>query len=205
MPSSRPPRSELAVAIGARLRALREGRGISLGDLAARARIGKGTLSELETGQRNPTIETLFAITTALGLPFSAALPAVEAQAPAAVAVSGEAIEAVLVDRFIDATATTELYRVTIAAGRSQESAPHAPGVTEHWIVYAGVLELGPIGAPVRLGAGESTTFTGDVPHRYRAHEEADVAAALLVRYPGTGAGGISRRPAATPSRPGAR
>jgi transcriptional regulator with XRE-family HTH domain len=186
MPPKRHPRSELAVAVGARLRALREASGISLGELAADAGIGKGTLSELETGRRNPTIETLFAVTTALGVALSAVLPPGETQAPGAVAVSGEAIEAVLVDRFVDAAATTELYRVIVAAGRRQDSAPHAPGVTEHWIVYAGVLELGPIGELVRLGAGESTTFTGDVPHRYRAEGTADVAAALLVRYPNT-------------------
>jgi len=40
----------------------------------------------------------------------------------------------------------------------------------------------------VRLGAGDSTTFTGDVPHRYQAHEDADVAATLLVRYLEAGA-----------------
>ncbi len=186
MTSPRPPRSELALTVGGRLRALRQAGGISLGDLAAEAGIGKGTLSELETGRRNPTLDTLFAVTTALGVPLSAALPPGETRAPGAVAVSGEAIEAVLVDRFVDSAATTELYRVTIAAGRRQDSAPHARGVTEHWIVFAGVLELGPIGAPVRLGAGESTTFTGDVAHRYRADGDADVAATLLVRYPNT-------------------
>jgi len=184
MPPRRPPRSELARTVGARLRELREAGGVSLGDLAAQAGIGKGTLSELETGRRNPTLDTLFAVTTALGVPLSAALPPGETRAPGAVTVTGEAIEAVLVDRFADVAATTELYRVTVAAGRRQDSAPHAPGVTEHWIVYAGVLELGPVGEPVRLGAGESTTFTGDVPHAYRAGGHADVAAALLVRYP---------------------
>ena len=191
MPPKRPPHSELALTIGARLRELREAGGSSLGDLAAQAGIGKGTLSELGTGRRNPTLDTLFAVTTALGVPLSAALPPGETRAPGAVAVSGEAIEAVLVDRFVDLDATTELYRVIIAAGRRQDSAPHAPGVTEHWIVYAGVLELGPIGEPVRLGAGESTTFIGDVPHSYRADGNADVAAALLVRYPNT----TARRP----------
>jgi XRE family transcriptional regulator, regulator of sulfur utilization len=99
--------------------------------------------------------------------------------------VIGAAIEAVLIDRFADAGMTTELYRVAIGAGLAQDSAPHAAGVTEHWIVFAGELELGPIGAPVRLAAGESTTFVADVPHAYRAGDQADVAATLLVRYPG--------------------
>jgi XRE family transcriptional regulator, regulator of sulfur utilization len=184
MTANRPQRSDLAVAIGARLRALRERRELSLGALAARSGLGKGTLSELETGRRNPTIETLFAVTTALGVPFSAVLPPGETHSPdVPPIVVGDAIEAILVDRFVDVAATTELYRVTIPAGRSQRSAPHAPGVTEHWIVYAGVVELGPDDAQMRLAAGESTSFAADVPHRYRAHEGVDVSATLVVRY----------------------
>jgi transcriptional regulator with XRE-family HTH domain len=185
VPANRPHRSELAVAVGARLRALRERHELSLGALAARSGLGKGTLSELESGLRNPTLETLFAVTTALGVPLSAALPPGETDAPDRPAVVvGEAIEAVLVDRFLDVLATTELYRVTIAAGRRQRSAPHGPGVTEHWIVYGGVLDLGPDDAQTTLAAGESTSFRGDVPHRYRAHAGADVTATLVVRYP---------------------
>jgi transcriptional regulator with XRE-family HTH domain len=179
-----PPRSALAAATGARLRALRQHRELSLGALAALSGLGKGTLSELETGRRNPTLETLFAVTTALGVPISAALPPGEAQSPGdPPIVVGDAIEAVLVDRFVDVVATTELYRVTIRAGRTQRSAPHAAGVSEHWIVYAGIVELGPDDAQVRVRADESTSFAADVPHRYEAHEGEDVRAALVVRY----------------------
>lgn len=181
---ARPQRSELAAATGARIRELREHRGISLGALASRSGLGKGTLSELESGRRNPTLETLFAVTTALRVPLSAALPAGATRAAGEPPiVIGAAIEALLVDRFVDAAATTELYRVTIPAGRSQRSAPHAPGVTERWIVYAGVLDLGPDDAQVRLAAGGTTSFAGDVPHRYHAHDLGDVAATLVVRY----------------------
>ena len=46
-----------------RLRALREERGISLSTLARLAGVGKATLSGLENGTRNPTLETLYAVT----------------------------------------------------------------------------------------------------------------------------------------------
>jgi transcriptional regulator with XRE-family HTH domain len=188
MPAGRSQRSELAVAIGARLRALRRSHDVSLGALAARSGLGKGTLSELETGLRNPTLETLFAVTTALGVPLSAALPPGEPALPDdPTVVVGDAIEAVLVDRFVDAVATAEVYRVSIAAGRSQRSAPHASGVTEHWMVHGGVLDLGPDEAQTTLSGGEATSFGGDVPHRYHARAGADVAATLVVRYPGAG------------------
>jgi transcriptional regulator with XRE-family HTH domain len=182
--SSRPVTTPLSRATGARLRELREARGLSVSQLARMTGLGKGTLSELERGRRNPTLQTLYAVTTALGVPLSAALPPGEVQQPGAAAISGDAIDAVLIDRFVDATSTTELYRTRLWAGRSQDSEPHAPGVTEHWIVYAGEVRMGPLDKMTHLGPGDSTKFTADVPHRYLVGPGDDVAATLLVRYP---------------------
>src|SRR5690606_10343849 len=151
MTSSDNTAAEFAAIVGARVRDLRKARGMSLGELAKATGLGKGTLSELESGRRNPTLATLFAITTALGVPISAALPVTEESAGAGEPIRGDAIEATLVERFTDVSAVTEVYRVQVMAGREQDSAPHASGVTEHWIVYAGVLELGPAEAMVRL------------------------------------------------------
>jgi transcriptional regulator with XRE-family HTH domain len=180
--SSKPDR--FAAAVGARVRELRQGRGVSLNSLARSTGLGKGTLSELESGRRNPTLATLFAITTALDVPISAALALAQPGGGKGEPIRGDAIEAWLVDRFVDVAATTELYRVAIRAGREQESEPHATGVTEHWIVYAGMVELGPRDAVTWLGPGESASFAADVPHRYRVVGDEDVAATLLVRYP---------------------
>ena len=61
-------------AVGRRVRALREDRGLSLSALARLAGVGKATLSGLENGTRNPTLETLYAITAQLGVPLAAVL-----------------------------------------------------------------------------------------------------------------------------------
>lgn len=61
----------MAAAVGARIRSTRVARRISLGSLASATGLGKGTLSELERGLRNPTLDTLFAIATCLDLPLS--------------------------------------------------------------------------------------------------------------------------------------
>ncbi len=45
--------------------------GLSLAEIARRAGIAKSTLSQLEAGQGNPSIETLWAICVALNIPFS--------------------------------------------------------------------------------------------------------------------------------------
>src|SRR3954452_3245440 len=57
--------------IAAALRRERERAGISLAELARRAGLAKSTLSQLEAGNGNPSVETLWALAVALGVPFS--------------------------------------------------------------------------------------------------------------------------------------
>ena len=49
-------------AVGPRLRALREGRGVTLATLCAATGISVSTLSRLESGGRRPTLELLLAL-----------------------------------------------------------------------------------------------------------------------------------------------
>src|SRR5690606_19414027 len=58
--------------IAASLQRERRRAGLSLGELARRAGVAKSTLSQLETGRGNPSIETLWALCVALDVPFSA-------------------------------------------------------------------------------------------------------------------------------------
>lgn len=170
---------DLAVRVGSRLRELREARGISLSELARRSKIGKGTLSELESGRRNATLETLYALTTALDVPLSTVLH--DSESPAAV--SGRAVDAVLTERFETAAAVAETYRVRIRAGTPHVSAAHTPGTTEHVIVLAGTARVGEASAPALIGPGEQGGWAADVPHVYEA-PSGDVEAILVVRYP---------------------
>ncbi|QLJ03422.1 helix-turn-helix transcriptional regulator [Streptomyces sp. NEAU-sy36] len=169
---------DVATRVGRRLRELREAQAMSLSELARRSKIGKGTLSELESGRRNPTLETLYALTTALKVPLSTALHNLAIPAE----VSGHAVDAVLTERFETAAAVTETYRARIRAGTTQESAAHAPGTTEHIIVLAGTARVGDISAPALIGPGGHGSWAADVPHLYQA-PSADVEALLIVRY----------------------
>lgn len=173
----RPALDAGATEVGPRVRALRAGRGLSLSELARRAGIGKATLSGLEAGTRNPTLETLYAVTTALGLPLTAL---VGSPGP----VRGAVAEMELLRVFDEFGATFELYRMHLPAGAVQRSPAHHAGVTEHVTVFAGELESGPEDAPRRTGPGEYAEWAADAPHRYAAHGPADVHASLLIRYP---------------------
>jgi transcriptional regulator with XRE-family HTH domain len=178
---------ELNEQVGRRLRQLRVERKLSLSELARRSGLGKATLSELESGQRNPTLETLYAVTTALGVPVSAALAvplsAMTTLGGPRAGVSGEAVTAVLTERYEDDTAVTDVFRIRIRAGAVQESAAHIPGTQEHLLVLGGTARVGDPAAPLTAGPGAHAHWAADRPHLYSA-PDGDVEAVLFVRYP---------------------
>lgn len=177
----------LARLVGERVRRLRTARGWSLSSLAARARLGKATLSEIESGQRNPTLETLYAIAAQLQIGLSDLLVEPGAPASAAPTVRGSAVEAVLVATYTDPTVTTEVYRLQIHPGRTQVSPDHGPGVVEHLLVTAGAVQVGPVDAPVTLVAGSDWSWQPSGPHSYAAIGDETAEAVLIMRHPRAG------------------
>ncbi|WP_330242025.1 helix-turn-helix domain-containing protein [Streptomyces sp. NBC_00525] len=172
--------------VGRRLRTLRQDMDVSLSELARRSGVGKGTLSELESGRRNPTLETLYALATALGRPLSAVLsdpPPGGAPARNGSEVSGSAVTAVLLERYEDGEAVTDVFRVTIRAGAVQDSEAHVPGTSESLMVLAGAAVVGPPGRPYTVGPGESARWRADEPHVYGA-PDGEVHGVLFVRCP---------------------
>ncbi|MEU9201584.1 helix-turn-helix domain-containing protein [Streptomyces sp. NPDC048332] len=171
--------------VGRRLRTLRRERDLSLSELSRRSRVGKGTLSELESGTRNPTLETLYALTTALGLPLSAVLsdPLPTGRAPAPAGVSGSAVTAVLLERYEDGAAVTDVFRISIRAGAVQESEAHVPGTRESLMVLTGTAVVGPPDGTTTAGPGACAHWRADAPHVYGA-PDGDVEGVLFVRSP---------------------
>ena len=84
--------------------------------------MGKGSLSEIENGIRNPTLGTLYALAGALGVPL-ATLIADRAGAR----ISAPGIEARLLDVTRDDGQTVEVYRLRIEPGVRTTRSPTAP------------------------------------------------------------------------------
>jgi transcriptional regulator with XRE-family HTH domain len=61
------PALPLAASVGAAIRRLRSAQGLTLADVAERAQISQGMLSRLETGAVSPSLETLAAVAKAIG------------------------------------------------------------------------------------------------------------------------------------------
>jgi transcriptional regulator with XRE-family HTH domain len=171
---------DLARLVGERLRAARRDRGLSVGALAEAAGIGKGSLSEIENGIRNPTLSTLYSLAGALNVTLAALLAE---QAGARVASPG--IEARLLDVSHDGGRVVEVYRLRLEPGARHRSPAHGPGVTEHLLVTAGRARVGRDGEESDIGPGESATWTSDAAHGYTALGDLPVESVLVIRSPG--------------------
>jgi transcriptional regulator with XRE-family HTH domain len=176
-------------AISAALRRERERVGISLAELARRAGLAKSTLSQLESGVGNPSIETLWSLGVALGVPFSRL---VEPAAPIVQVIrAGQAAglrsdQATFMSSLLAVGAPnvrTDLYVTQVEPGSPRLAEPHNPGSTEHVVLAAGRLRLGPVTEPVELGPGDYIAFPGDVPHLYEAFEPGTWAV-LVMKHP---------------------
>src|SRR3990172_11474554 len=70
-PENAPAPTDLAPVVGANLRRLRVKRALSLEKLSRLSGVSRAMLGQIELGQSAPTINVLWKISTALGVPFS--------------------------------------------------------------------------------------------------------------------------------------
>jgi transcriptional regulator with XRE-family HTH domain len=170
---------DLTRLVGERLRAARHDRGLSLAALAETAAIGKGSLSEIENGARNPTLSTIYALAGALGVPLATLL----ADQPGA-RIASPGIEARLLDVSRDDGAIVEVYRLRLDPLAEHRSPAHGPGVIEHLLVTAGRALVGRVGSETEIGPGESARWVSDADHGYAALGPDPVASVLVIRSP---------------------
>ncbi len=163
--------------IAASLRRERRRTGLSLTEVARRAGIAKSTLSQLESGTGNPSLETLWAICVVLDVPFSRLLDPPRPHTQVIRAQEGPTVAAAQAD--YQATllaacppgARRDVYRIAAEPGQARASQPHGPGVLEHVVIGAGRALVGVAGEAAELGPGDYIRYPGDVPHVFEALE----------------------------------
>ncbi|WP_329140148.1 helix-turn-helix domain-containing protein [Streptomyces sp. NBC_01476] len=180
------PSSSVRDILAANLKRERTRRGLSLSELSRLSRIGKATLSQVEAATGNPTIETVFSLSRALGVPIS---DLIDARHPEAVTVvraaeaevlSGEGVDLRALQRIDTGGVIVEVYDQQVRAESQQQSLGHAG--TEHTIVQAGLLVAEVDGRRVELGPGDYIAFDASLPHRYAA-PDGPVRSVLLLHY----------------------
>jgi transcriptional regulator with XRE-family HTH domain len=166
-----------ALAVGPRIRALREGMDLSLRDLAERSGVSAPMLSQVERGDTSPTLSVAAKIAAGLELSLSQLLRLDES----------EGVTVVRADqRLLGGRADGHRYEVltppvpgqraelsqhTLAAGSSTggpgDPPIHEPGSRETAVVLDGRLRLVCDGVAHDLDVGDAVTFDADLPHHF--------------------------------------
>lgn len=168
------------------LRRERDRANLSLSEVAKRAGVAKSTLSQLESGNGNPSIETLWALCVALEVPFSRLVD--PPRAAVRLLRAGEGPTVTSEQSNFDGTllascppgSRRDVYTIRLEPGSPRKAEPHIPGTVEHMTVAAGRIRTGPAEDPVELGPGDYAAFPGDVPHVYEALEPGSWAVLVM-------------------------
>ncbi|MDI3387638.1 XRE family transcriptional regulator [Streptomyces sp. B-S-A8] len=172
--------------LAANLKRARNERGLSISELSRRSKIGKATLSQLESGAGNPTIETVFSLSRVLEVPISDLLDArptsglTVVRAEQQEVLSGEGVDLRQLQRIESGDTVFEVFDQQVRADCRQDSLGHVG--TEHTIVQAGRLRVQVDGQEVELGPGDYVGFDASLPHSYTASGAA-VRSVLLLQY----------------------
>jgi len=174
-----------ALAVGPRVRALREGMGLSLRDLAERSGVSAPMLSQVERGETSPTLAVAGRIAGGLELSLSQLLRLDEGEGVTVVRHS---------ERLLGGRADGHRYEVLtppVPGQRAEVShhtlAPgaitagpgdppiHEPGSRETAVILTGRIRLVCDGVTYDLEEGDAVTFDADLPHHFENETEAEV------------------------------
>lgn len=175
-------------ALGARIRAVRERRRLSLGKLAEKAQVSKSLVHQIERGAAKPSIDTLRKLASALGVPvFSLFLGdlnsqmVVRANMRRSVTYAGSQVTRAILSPSLNGRMV--LLWATFPPGEipAAESVQHVG--EECVVVLKGSLEV-MLGQQVtRLEQGDSMTFDPELPHTFR-NPNAEPAEAIVAISP---------------------
>jgi transcriptional regulator with XRE-family HTH domain len=180
------PRTQNDLALGTRIRELRQRRGMSVGEVATLAAVSKSLVSQIERGVAAPSIDTVRKIASALELPvFSLFLE--DADSDLVVRKRNRRIV-----RYPESEVTREvlspslhsrlgLLWVTYPPGEAGRLEPVHHTGEECVVVVRGALEITLGEQIIHLQCGDSMGFDSELPHSFRNHgsEPAEVVVAI--------------------------
>jgi transcriptional regulator with XRE-family HTH domain len=165
-----------ASTVGPRVRSLREARGLSLRDLAARSGVSAPMLSQVERGETSPTLAVAGKIAAGLSLSLSQLLRLDEGTHVAVVRKAerrsvrrnGHRYEELTPGLPGDrASVTHHTLRAGARTGGTGDAPLHAAGSRETVVVERGRLAVTVDGDRHELAEGDSITFDADLPHHF--------------------------------------
>ncbi len=163
---------------------------MTLDVLAHASGVSRSMLSQIERGQTNPTVATVWALAQALKIDVSELMggarperrPHIEVASPSFTpeirTEDGACVLRILSPA--DRADSLEWYEIRFAVGGKLTSAPHAHGTREHLTVLDGELRVTLEGAEQIVGIGATARYPADISHEI-SNMGPDPARALLV------------------------
>lgn len=184
----------LSAAIGAKVRAERQGRGLTLDQLSEQAGVSRRMIINVEQGSANPSVTTLLRISDALGIGLQALVEV--PQATRVKVVRGGSGAALWTGpgggRGVLLAGTSppdvlELWDWTLAPGDRHDSEAHVHGTKEILQVREGTVAVEVAGQVEVLEVDDAISFASDVAHSYANPGTVSARFVLTVFEPGVG------------------
>ena len=175
--------------VAGNLKKLRENRNLSLDKLSEMTGVSKSMLRQIEIGQSNPTIATIWKIANGLRIPFSTLL---QEQAPQITlkpfkqndplhsGVDGYSIFPLLA---FTPEKPFETYYLEMEPGTVFEAEAHQGNAEEHVFVLQGEIEISVAGELFSVDREQFISFPADRAHRYHSKGAEPAVAIMLISY----------------------
>ena len=152
--------------------------------------VSRAMLGQIELGQSAPTINVLWKIASALGLPFSALISnrarsdfSVLRAESAKLLTSHDGTFSSRALFPFDEPRRVEFYELRLAPRGIEHAEAHAPGTAENLVVSEGSVEIEVGERREELRTGDAIVFEADVPHVYRNPGDRETIMYLVMTY----------------------
>lgn len=177
------------MVIANNLRRLREEKRLSLDRVADLTGVSKSMLGQIERGESNPTVATVWKIAGGLKVSFTALINSPQ---PDTLVIERNAVEPLLEDagRYriypffpYEEGRPFEMYTVEMERGSYLSAEAHGPGTQEFITVFEGELTIRVGNEEFTVRTGDSIRFKADRPHAYHNSGEGMTRLSMVIHY----------------------
>ncbi|GED70717.1 transcriptional regulator [Brevibacillus reuszeri] len=175
--------------IGQNLQRIRKKRQLSLDKAAELTGVSKGMLHQIERGDTQPTVTTVWKIATGLQISFSALIKDDKSiisivnpkDTPDITEDNGNCLVYLLFP--FNPQTQIEIFTIVLKPKGNYVSSPHNEGVQEYIVVVSGEFTIMISDEVHTLPTGSAIQFSGSVTHKYINDTDEDVILQVVMRY----------------------
>lgn len=181
---------ELISVIADSLKRLRADKKLSIDNVAKLTGVSKSMLGQIERGEVNPSVSTLWKISNGLKISFTQLMNRPESDIEI---VEKDKIQSLIEDEgkvrnfpifSFDSSRRFEMYSLELDAGGYLEAEAHPHNTQEFMTVFSGELTIIVNGQDFVVTTGNSMRFKADNPHAYKNSGDTICTLSMVIYYP---------------------